>query len=75
MTKSAIVSSCEYASATQGSVENGPSYIYDRDWRIPRIIIMLEFEYTKVVNMTRLHRVQCKLYFKDSRYFECLELY
>ena len=35
---------------------------------------MLRLEYTRVVNMTRGHRVQCNLYFKDSRYFECIEL-
>ena len=34
---------------------------------------MLGLEYTRVVNMTRLQRVQCKLYVKDSQYFECLE--
>ena len=71
---SEYVSSSEYASVTQGSVENGPSYMFDRVWRIPRIINMLGLEYTRVVNLTRLHRVHCKLYFKDSRYFEWLEL-
>ena len=35
---------------------------------------MLGLEYPRVVNMARLRRVQCKLHFKDSRYFEYLEL-
>ena len=65
----------EYASVTQGSVENGPlpSYMFDRVLSITRVLKMLELEYTRVVNMPRLHMVMCKLYFKDSRYSECLE--
>ena len=47
--------------------------MFDRVLGIPRIINMLGLEYTGIVNMTRLERVQCKLYFKYSRYFECLE--
>ena len=47
----------------------------DRALSIPRVISMLGHGYTRVVNMTRLHRVLCKLYFKDSRYFECLEIW
>ena len=35
---------------------------------------MLGLEYTRVVNMTKLHRAQYEMYFKDSQYFECLEL-
>ena len=69
------VSSSEYAIVTQGSVENDPSYVFDRVLSISRVLIMLGFEYTRVVNMTWLHRVLCKLYFKDSRYFECLEFW
>ena len=32
-------------------------------------------EYARVVNMPRLHTVLRKLYFKDSQYFECLDLW
>ena len=65
----------EYASTIQGSVQNGPSYRFDRAFSIPRGINMLGHEYTRAVNMTRLHRVLCKLYFKDSRYFESFEFW
>ena len=34
---------------------------------------MLGLEFTRVVNVTSLERVPCKLYFKDSGHFECLE--
>ena len=35
---------------------------------------MLGIEYaSRVVNFARLDRVFCKLYFKDSGYFDCLE--
>ena len=47
--------------------------MFDRGLRIPRIISMLGLEYTRVVNMKKSQRVQCKLHFKGSRYFECLE--
>ena len=50
-------------------VENGTSYMFDRISSIPRILRMLELEYTRVVNMPRLHRVLCDLCFKDSRLF------
>ena len=30
----------------------------------PRVFNMLELEYTRVVNMSGLHKVLCKLYFK-----------
>ena len=33
---------------------------------IPRVLNMLGLEYTRVVNMSRIHRVLCKLYFKNS---------
>ena len=56
-----MLSSCEYDSVTQVSVH------------IPRVRNMLGLEYTRVVNMSRLHRVLCKMYFKDSRYLECLK--
>ena len=65
----------EYASVIQGSVQNDLSYMFDRALSIPRVINMLGHENTRVVNMTRLHSVLCKLYFKDSRYFECLEFW
>ena len=35
---------------------------------IPRVLNTLGLEYMQVMNMSRLHRVLCKLYFKDSRY-------
>ena len=41
---SEYVSSSEYASATQGSVENDPLYMFDRVLRIPRIINILGLE-------------------------------
>ena len=41
---------------------------------IPQGLNMLGLEYTKVVNMSRLKRVLCKVHFEDSRYLECLEL-
>ena len=56
--------SSEYASAAQGSLENDPSYMFDRVLRIPRIINMLGLEFTRVVNMIRLQRAQWKHYFK-----------
>ena len=40
---------------------------------IPRVLNMLGLEYTRVVNLSRLHRVLCKLYFKDLWCLECLE--
>ena len=52
---SEYVSSFEYASFTQDSVENSLSYIFDRVLSIYRVFIML--------------------YFRDSRYFQCLELW
>ena len=51
------VSSSEYASATQDSVENDPSYLLDLVLRIPRVINMLGLEFTRVVNVTRVQRV------------------
>ena len=65
----------EYASVIEGSVQIGPSYMFDRALDIPRVINRLGHEYARVVNMIRLHRVLCKLYFKDSRYFECLDFW
>ena len=55
----------EYASATQDSVENGH--------HIPRVLNILGLEYTTIRAVQGLHRVLCKLYFKDSWYLECLE--
>ena len=51
------------------SVENGTSYMIDRVLSLPRILSMLGLDYTRFVNMPRLHRVMRKLYFKDSRLF------
>ena len=47
------------------NVENVPSYMFDRVLSVPRVINMLGLEYTKFMNMARLHQVLCKLYFKD----------
>ena len=41
---------------------------------IPWFPNMLGLEYARVVNLLRLHRVLCKLYFRDLRCLECLEL-
>ena len=41
---------------------------------IPWFPNMLGLEYARVVNLSRLHRVLCKLYFRDLRCLECLEL-
>ena len=60
--------SSEYTSVTQASVENSPSYIFNRFLSIPWALSMLRFKYTRVVNMPRLLIVLCKLYFKDSQY-------
>ena len=50
-------------------------WMFDRVLSIPRILNILEFEYTRVMNVRRLHKVLCKLYLKDSRYLECLEIW
>ena len=55
------------------SVENGPSYMFDRVLSIPPVLSLLGLEDTRAVNILMLHMVLCKLYFKDSWYFECLE--
>ena len=51
------------------AIENGTSYMFDRVSSIPRILKMLGFEYTRVVNVPRLQRILCKLCFKDSLLF------
>ena len=61
---SEYVSSSDYANATQGSVENDRSYMFDRVLRIPRVINVLGLEFTRVVNMTRLQKAQCKFILK-----------
>ena len=66
-------SSSENTSVTQGSVENSPSYMFDRFLIIHWALSLPGLEYTRVGNMPRLHMVLRKLYFKDSQYFECLE--
>ena len=63
----------ENTSVTRGSVENSPSYMFDRFLIIHWAPNLPELEYARVVNMPRLHMVLRKLYFKDSQYFECLE--
>ena len=70
---SEYASSSKYANVTQGSVKNGPSQMFDRVLSALRVLDMLRLKYAKAANMSRLHRVLCKLYFKDSRYFEFLE--
>ena len=73
---SEYTSSSEYASVAQGFVENTPSYMFDRVWRIHRVPNMLGLGCTWVLNMARIHTVLCKLYFKDSsQYLECLEFW
>ena len=44
------------------------------DWvlSIPRVLNMLRLEYARAANMLRLHRLLCKLYFKNSRYLNVL---
>ena len=50
---SEYTSSSENTSVTQGSVENSPSYMFDRFLSIPWAFNMLGLEYTWVVNMSR----------------------
>ena len=64
-----ICLSTEYASV---SVENNPSYIFGRVLNISQVLNMLKL-HTRVVNMARLHRVLCKLCFKNLQHFEFLE--
>ena len=45
------VLSSEYNSIIQGSVENSPSYVFDRFLSFPWALNVLEFKYTRVVNM------------------------
>ena len=47
--------------------------MFDRFLSIPEALNLPGLEYTRAVNMPRLQMVLCKLYFKDSQYFECLE--
>ena len=63
----------ENTSVTQASVENILSYMFNRFLIIHWDLCLPELEYTRVVNVQRLHMVLNKLYFKDSQYFECLE--
>ena len=72
---SEYASSSKHTSVTQGSIENSAPYMFDRFLSISWALNMLELEYTRVVNIPRLHTVLCKLYFKDSQYFECLEFW
>ena len=51
LTGSEYASSSEYASVTQDSVENFPSYMLDRVLNIPLVLNMLGLEYIRVVNM------------------------
>ena len=51
------------------SVGKDTSYMFDRVLSIARILSMLGLEYTRVVNMPRLHRFLRELHLKDSRLF------
>ena len=48
--------------------------MFDSVLSVPRVLNMLGLKDTRAVNMTMLHMVLCELYFKDSCYFECVEL-
>ena len=50
---SEYASSSEYTSVTRGSVENSPSYMFDRFLSIPWALILLGLEYARAVNMPR----------------------
>ena len=65
-------SSSENASVTQGFIENSPSYMFDRFLSIPWTLNLSGLEYTRVLSVTM---VLCKLYYKDSQYFKCLEFW
>ena len=51
-----------------GLCRKQPIINFKRVLGIPRVLNMLRLEYARVANMPRLHRVLCKLYFKDSCY-------
>ena len=44
------------------SIEKGTSYMFDRVSSIPQILSMLGFEYTRFVNIPRLHKVVSTLF-------------
>ena len=50
---------------SQGSLENDLSYMFDRVLNIAQVLSMVRLEYTRVVNIPRLHRILCKLHFKN----------
>ena len=54
----------EYTTVTQGSVENNPSYMFDRFLSISWALSMLELKYTRVVNMPKLQMVRVKCILK-----------
>ena len=58
-----------------GFCKKQPPYILDRFLSIPWAVSLPGVEYRRVVNMPRLHMILHKLYFKDSHYFEYLELW
>ena len=53
----------ENTSVTRGFVENSPSYMFDRFLIIHWDLNLPGLEYTRVVNMPRLHMFPCKMYF------------
>ena len=60
---SEYASNSENIGVTQDSVENSPSYMFDRFLSIPWTLNLPGLEYTRVVNMPRLHMFPCKMYF------------
>ena len=46
--------------------------MFGRVLSILRVLNMLRLEYARVANMPRLHRVLCKLCYKDSGYLNVL---
>ena len=64
---SEYASSSENISITHGSVENSPSYMFDRFLSISWALSLPGLAYTRVVNKPRLHMFLRKLYFKDSQ--------
>ena len=47
--------------------------MFDRILSVSQVLNILGLEHTRIANIPRLHGVLCKLYFKDSQYFGCLE--
>ena len=54
-------------------MENSLSYVIELFLSIPWALNLPGLEYARVVNVPKLHMVLCKLFFKDSQYFEFYE--